>query len=584
MKNLFIIALSFIALSSQASAYDLNNSTDTIIINYSPWDQKYLWNWETSEYWLNGSYVIVASESVYTNTFVNFYNLLASNTAISNLTIDNSVWKWYSSSNDSYYCWYRQEVEGIPGWAWSLWINWPIEKQGVCENTYVSSVNWGTNLILQNYWALDGGWQPNWTIQPEPFQPVQENISGLSCDTYSMPDMSSVSWYSDFGSLANRDVYREDESLIQTGTGASSQNLDVMAIVGASSGATLPLGSLSFTGTTYADIADIWASGKQPAIYSWLKRDGSIAWWNVINIRWVNTSGFFGKYGIFEGKSTDGITSQKIMYSSGWVAEANLYNNRIGTTWQVFWPVSGFSGVRVGYAPYTQRKSCKLAGINSCEWKIEGGANVCGPVISQNFEVWVCAIAGSGSLYGSGSCVPVVDSTGKVVDPGILPWEGAIITLPDGTTKTVRIQSESTTIVFACPESKDEPWYKYIFSCAGEVVENIFNKATGTTSAIINSQVGTFSNERLYTGSFTGIIQNFWNGTNPLVGTGATINTGALFIALKNKLDTVGQPWPEIWQKMFTGGIAVGLLLMILSILGIILSAIRDRSDISSKK
>jgi len=72
-----------------------------------------------------------------------------------------------------------------------------------------------------------------------------------------MPDMSSVSWYSDFGSLANRDVYREDESLIQTGTGASSQNLDVMAIVGASSGATLPLGSLSFTGTTYADIADI---------------------------------------------------------------------------------------------------------------------------------------------------------------------------------------------------------------------------------------------------------------------------------------------------------------------------------------
>jgi hypothetical protein len=35
---------------------------------------------------------------------------------------------------------------------------------------------------------------------------------------------------------------------------------------------------------------------------------------------------------------------------------------------------------------------------------------------------------------------------------------------------------------------------------------------------------------------------------------------------------------------MFTGGIAVGLLLMILSMLGIILSAIRDRSDISSKK
>jgi hypothetical protein len=73
----------------------------------------------------------------------------------------------------------------------------------------------------------------------------------------------------------------------------------------------------------------------------------------------------------------------------------------------------------------------------------------------------------------------------------------------------VRIQPESKNIVFSCPRSKDEPWYKYIFSCGGEVVENIFNKATGTTSSIINSQVGTFSNERLYTGSFTGIIQNF---------------------------------------------------------------------------
>lgn len=91
----------------------------------------------------------------------------------------------------------------------------------------------------------------------------------------------------------------------------------------------------------------------------------------------VNTSGFFGKYGTFEGKSTDGITNQMAMYGTGTIAEANLFNKKIGTTWQVFAPVSGFSGIRVGYAPYTQRKSCYLPSINSCEWKIEGGKNSC---------------------------------------------------------------------------------------------------------------------------------------------------------------------------------------------------------------
>lgn len=48
----------------------------------------------------------------------------------------------------------------------------------------------------------------------------------------------------------------------------------------------------------------------------------------------------------------------KIVYSSGSTATAYLENGRVGSTWNIFSPISGFSGIRVGYAPYGDYRSC----------------------------------------------------------------------------------------------------------------------------------------------------------------------------------------------------------------------------------
>ena len=48
-----------------------------------------------------------------------------------------------------------------------------------------------------------------------------------------------------------------------------------------------------------------------------------------------------------------------------------------------------------------------------------------------------CGIAGSGSIYGSGSCVPLTNASGSVVEVD-LPGSYTIVQNPDGTTTKVK--------------------------------------------------------------------------------------------------------------------------------------------------
>lgn len=41
-----------------------------------------------------------------------------------------------------------------------------------------------------------------------------------------------------------------------------------------------------------------------------------------------------------------------------------------------------------------------------------------------------------------------------------------VVEMPDGTTKLVRIPEGYNSKAFTCPNSRDEPWYRYIFTCA----------------------------------------------------------------------------------------------------------------------
>lgn len=412
----------------------------------------------------------------------------------------------------------------------------------------------------------------NWDNEKNP-----EAISGLECTIVRQPIASLTQWYTNYGSLSERIVTTWGGNIIQTGSGAWGLNFDAFAIIGANSGATLPIGSITYTWSTYADIWEFPIGGQPSTLYWYVKRDGAFAGWNVLQIHGVNTSGFFWKYGILRG--VDGTMKDRVVYSSGSTATAYLENGRVGSTWNIFSPISGFSGFRVGYAPYGDYRSCSKKWINSCEWRIEGGSNVCAPKIAYWFEVGICGITGSGSVYWSGSCVPLTGSGGDIIDAGILPGQGMVITLPDGTTKLVRIPEGYNSKVFTCPNSIDEHWYRYIFRCAGEVIGNILDAVTGESKELIYSQVWTFSNERVYQGSFSGLLENIKARTNPLVGSGALLSDDKLILALKQKLDTIWDPGPNIWERMFTGTFALFSLLVILAIIGFIIRAFRQDMD-----
>lgn len=395
-----------------------------------------------------------------------------------------------------------------------------------------------------------------------PLNPVTSYVSGLRCTIAYDPIYSEVAWYTSYGSLPDRNVFREGESLIQTGSWAWWLDLDVMAIIWAWTWATLPIGSLAYTGTAYADVSSSWSNNAPPALYWWLKRGGATGGWNILEIHGVNTSGFFGQYGIFEWKSTDGITTNAPMYSSGSIATASLYNGRIGTTFNVFSPASGFSGVRVGIAPYWEYKFCSKEGINSCEWRIENGANVCGGSISQGFSTGICGITGSWSIYGSGACVPLVNSSGSIVDAGILPGQGIVVTNPDWSTRLVRIPDRSQDAfewVFSCGIWESDRWWNVIgkaLICPVTVAGNLFNRSWKAMNDIYESLVWV-----------TDVIQTVWSWAT-YSGSTATWSSNPLISSLLDiQTETKNTAPTQIaWWGLIVFGGLFSLLLILLTI------------------
>lgn len=77
-------------------------------------------------------------------------------------TIDNSVWKLYSSELNIYFCVYN--------WVGTYGtLYWPVNKTYICPWVIYSDY-WARNFDLQNYWWLDWWWQPPLypTNQPKP--------------------------------------------------------------------------------------------------------------------------------------------------------------------------------------------------------------------------------------------------------------------------------------------------------------------------------------------------------------------------------------------------------------------------------
>lgn len=64
-----------------------------------------------------------------------------------------------------------------------------------------------------------------------------------------------------------------------------------------------------------------------------------------------------------------------------------------------------------------------------------------------------------------------------------------------------------------------------------------------------------------------------------MVGSGALSSNDTLILALKGKLDTIGDPGPNIWERMFTGTFALFSLLVILAIIGVVIRAFRQDLD-----
>lgn len=103
--------------ASDIFATDLHNTTYYIQPRYSGGDGRYIGQLQSTDAKNNADVVMETSGVSYVSPFVSYYGYLANSTlstSFANLTIDNSVGKFYSSDNGKYYCMYYLASGGSP--------------------------------------------------------------------------------------------------------------------------------------------------------------------------------------------------------------------------------------------------------------------------------------------------------------------------------------------------------------------------------------------------------------------------------------------------------------------------------------
>lgn len=385
-------------------------------------------------------------------------------------------------------------------------------------------------------------------------------INGLNCSTKKVQNLDGATWYN-MGELpynfnkSYTGVIWQQFTDVSSGSITDADNIRFTQINDFWSD--IPAESIAWSGAT----TNSYLSGdgelqvrsvrdNQPLAFN-IAQFGSIAsGWNALGVRYQYMNGAYHEGISYLSGSTLTITTQQL---SKWVFVSNL---------------GRFKGIRLGVATEETKTFCGIS-TAACGWKMVGISNSCVPIQIQGIvlESGGCEITMSGSVYGSGACVPTVNSSGAII-PHISANTSTLYYDANGNlvgrVNTGNIPDVSYfDSVFNCGlDYTLDPWYAIVgkaITCPFTVAKNIF-----TTSYTSVKQVS----EGLQ--KIENSVENLW------FTTGATVdnwNSGMnpIFISLKEKTDFINNNDGSYVGKMVKFAYWSMIVMVVLLLLGIII-------------
>lgn len=371
-----------------------------------------------------------------------------------------------------YFCVYDRTYPAVATWAFQQ--PYVIDPRPRASNYGCSATYNGAELI--NFFGA---------LPPPvpPLDPIVNFVNGLTCQTDYIASMSGATWYN-FGSLPM--VFNADDpavpdlAWVEVGTTGYDGDRDVIGWSPAGTWSLLGTWSFMYPGTSTGILMD-------PINWFGLLAIDTIRWGNKTP---YNLFQFFGTQNIaFNRAGTFTVElSNWVQYwnvaltSSGWTTVGALANTNdyITTLWVQH--LGRFRWFRIGSGPMVPKTSCSI-NFNICEWSYEGADLSC---VSAENAAWVdfagCWVTGSGSVYGSGACVPLTNSSGAIIPPPpvtggyvTLDWSGNVV----GTVEPVPSPTTFFAGVFECGISDQDSWYVVIgksLTCPYTVMRKFLGK------------------------------------------------------------------------------------------------------------
>lgn len=463
------------------------------------------------------------------------------------------LWFWKLKAPDwTYFCTYDRYSDNLSQNFW--WVIEPTPRVSTytCEWTF-------------NWWPLVNINWDNPTQEPVN-PPINTEINGLQCTTKHMPIIEATSWYTDFWNLSLQWTWATTmkdgtPGLGYVGKSVDELSWDTVGILDYWSGSNISVWSIHYPTTDRTTVR--LNDDATTSILIQLDRNWATAPFNVVQFHWTSQQWFpywgVGRFYLSSGE----IEWPRWMFSHSWVAMALLSNWFLSRQFSVEAPVSWFSGIRVWYAPIGPVTQCSSPkDWNYCQFRSYGNTIACmAEETVWGIENGVCGITWSGSVYGSGACVPLQDASGSIIKVE-LPWTFTYVTNPDGTKTKVTIPKDYNdwSSVFSCDIKGDDSWYTILgsyLSCPFTTIPvKIYNRITQPLKEVQdNVQIN-----NLDTRSYTWATWLVWPN--------AQLSSNPLILAFKWNLDSIENDDQHPWGRWLRLAFAIAMLAICFFIMG----------------
>lgn len=354
-----------------------------------------------------------------------------------------------------------------------------------------------------------------------PLTPITKDINGLTCQTDFIPTLSGAIWYN-YWSLPTK-VNVDDATIpnlwwVEFWTGWVNWDRDVAVWTPSWTWSIIATWSLTYPWTATGILIDpdstfgtFWID----SVRNWVKVP-----YNIFEFFWTENLAFWTSWAFTEILNDGTGLGWTPLSSSGWVSVGVLANSNGWFSSLSVRYLGRYNGIRIGRGSLIAKTSCSI-NFNICEWSYNWQSLECQSAQSAwGIPFAWCGITGSGSIYWSGSCVPLADGSGMIIPPS--PAAGGYVTL-DWSWRVVWTVAPAVTAksffagVFDCGIQPNDAWYIVIWKaliCPITVFWNftakVWDSVSGTQAAV--NQLGQVSINALSGATLAGSWSSYTGG------------------------------------------------------------------------